>query len=111
MPITDALPDMKRELKFYPAKNNAPKKLTREQIQYFNEKGYIFPLNVFSQKKKPKPIARTLTNLWAKHRQRAKTATQSTGGTAVAKVSTTCSSITASSTTSKTCSDPTSSRA
>ncbi|MDE2724570.1 MAG: phytanoyl-CoA dioxygenase family protein, partial [Gemmatimonadota bacterium] len=50
MPITDALPGMKRELKFYPAKNNAPKKLTRAQIQQFNEKGYLFPLDVFSQK-------------------------------------------------------------
>ena len=50
MPITDALPDMKRELKFYPAKNDAPKKLTRAQIQHFNEKGYIFPLDVFSKK-------------------------------------------------------------
>ena len=50
MPITDALPGMKRELKFYPAKTDAPKKLTRAQIQYFNEKGYIFPLDVFTKK-------------------------------------------------------------
>ncbi len=50
MPITDALPNMKRELRFYPAKNDAPKKLTREQIQQFNEKGYIFPLDVFTKK-------------------------------------------------------------
>ena len=50
MPITDALPNMKRELKFYPAKNDAPKKLTSDQIQQFNEKGYIFPLNVFTKK-------------------------------------------------------------
>ena len=48
MAITDALPDMKRELKFYPTKNENPKKLTREQIQHFNKKGYIFPLDVFS---------------------------------------------------------------
>lgn len=48
MPITDALPDMQRELKFFPCKNETPKKLTRAQIQHYNEKGYIFPLDVFS---------------------------------------------------------------
>ena len=61
MPITDALPNMKRELKFYPAKNDAPKKLTSDQIQQFNKKGYIFP-SMSSRKKKPKPITRILTN-------------------------------------------------
>ena len=48
MAITDALPDMKRELKFYPVENNNPKKLSREQIHAFNEKGYLFPLDVFT---------------------------------------------------------------
>ena len=50
MAITDALPDMKRELKFYPAENDAPKKLTQAQIRHFNEKGYIFPLDVFTER-------------------------------------------------------------
>ena len=49
MPIMDALPDMKRELKFFPVKNEHPQKLTAEQIRQFNEKGYIFPLEVFTE--------------------------------------------------------------
>jgi non-haem Fe2+, alpha-ketoglutarate-dependent halogenase len=39
---------MQREIKFFPSGNETPKKLTREQIQSYNEKGYIFPLDVFS---------------------------------------------------------------
>ena len=50
MPITDALPEMKREIKFYPAENDAPKKLTRAQIRHFNDRGYIFPLDVFTER-------------------------------------------------------------
>ena len=46
MPIMDALPDMKRELKFFPVENENPQKLTAEQIHQFNGKGYIFPLDV-----------------------------------------------------------------
>jgi non-haem Fe2+, alpha-ketoglutarate-dependent halogenase len=49
MPITDAIPEMNRELKFFSAKNDNPKKLTRTQIQQFNENGYIFPLDVFNE--------------------------------------------------------------
>ena len=48
MPITDAIPDMKRELKFFPVANKNPKKLAKEQIAQFNEQGYIFPLDVFT---------------------------------------------------------------
>lgn len=50
MAITDALPDMKRELKFYPAETTTPQKLTPEQIQQYNQKGYICPLDVFTTK-------------------------------------------------------------
>jgi ectoine hydroxylase-related dioxygenase (phytanoyl-CoA dioxygenase family) len=46
----DALPDMKRELKYFPVENENPQKLTAEQIRQFNEKGYIFPLDVFTEK-------------------------------------------------------------
>lgn len=49
MPIMDALPDMKRELKFFPVENENPKRLTTDQIRQFNEKGYIFPLDVFAE--------------------------------------------------------------
>ncbi len=48
MPITDALPDMERELKFYPAKNTNPKVLTAEQIDRFNTDGYLCPLDVMT---------------------------------------------------------------
>ncbi|MBB15839.1 phytanoyl-CoA dioxygenase family protein [Candidatus Poribacteria bacterium] len=48
MSITNALPDMQRELSFSPVGRQNPKKLTTEQIRHFNEKGYLFPLDVFS---------------------------------------------------------------
>ena len=48
MPITDALPDMERELKFFSATNDNPQKLTRAQIHQFNVQGYICPLDVFT---------------------------------------------------------------
>lgn len=49
MPITDALPEMKRELKFFPAENENPSTLTSEQVRHFNEQGYVFPLDVFTE--------------------------------------------------------------
>ena len=48
MPVTDALPDMQRELAFFPCINGSPKKLTAEQIQQYNERGFISPLDVFT---------------------------------------------------------------
>ena len=48
MPITDALPDMQREIAFFPCTNSRPKKLTVEQIQQYNKRGYISPLDVFT---------------------------------------------------------------
>ena len=48
MLITDALPDMERELKFFSATNDNPQKLTPAQIRQFNEQGYICPLDVFT---------------------------------------------------------------
>lgn len=49
MPITDALPDMKRELRFYPSKDTALKQLTPGQIDSFNEQGYLCPLDVMTE--------------------------------------------------------------
>jgi hypothetical protein len=40
---------MKRELNFFPVKNDIPKKLRPEQITHFNEEGYIFPLDLFTE--------------------------------------------------------------
>ena len=48
MALMDALPDMERELRFFRAETQQPKKLTLDQVQQFNEKGYVFPLDVFT---------------------------------------------------------------
>lgn len=48
MGVLDALPDMTRELKFFPSETKNPQKLTPSQIADYNEKGYIFPLDLFS---------------------------------------------------------------
>jgi ectoine hydroxylase-related dioxygenase (phytanoyl-CoA dioxygenase family) len=41
------MPDIERDLTFYPVSNPHPAKLTREQIVQYNEKGFISPLDVF----------------------------------------------------------------
>lgn len=48
MAVLDALPDMTRELKFFPSETKNPQKLTPAQIAEYNEKGYIFPVDLFS---------------------------------------------------------------
>jgi len=47
MPDT-AFPDLDRTLAFHPIRNDDPQTLTPEQIQHYNQKGYIFPLDVFT---------------------------------------------------------------
>ena len=37
-----------RELKFFPAETTNPKTFTQEQLAHFNEKGYIFPIDLFA---------------------------------------------------------------
>ena len=49
MLLTDARPDMERELRFYPARNEHPRHLSHEQIARFNDKGFLFPLDIFSE--------------------------------------------------------------
>ena len=49
MPITDAMPELNRTLQFFPVKNENPLTLTPAQIEHFNEKGFISPLDVFSE--------------------------------------------------------------
>jgi hypothetical protein len=34
---------------FFPVENERPQKLSRQQIISFNDRGFIFPLDVFSQ--------------------------------------------------------------
>ena len=48
MAITDALPDMEREIEFFPVENKNPQTLTRDQIDQFNERGYLCPLDIFT---------------------------------------------------------------
>ncbi len=48
MAVLDALPDMTRELKFFPAETTNPKVLSPSQVADFNEKGYIFPIDLFT---------------------------------------------------------------
>ena len=37
MPLTNAHPEMERTLQFFPVENQAPRKLSREQISQLNE--------------------------------------------------------------------------
>lgn len=46
MPVTDAHPGMGRDLRFFPAVNDQPRHLTPEQLAQFNERGYLFPLEL-----------------------------------------------------------------
>lgn len=48
MAIMDALPDMDRKLQFFPADGNDPTTLSCEQVGHYNEKGYLFPIDVMS---------------------------------------------------------------
>ena len=47
--ILDAYPDLGRDLRFFPLGVDDPKLLTHEQIQHYNEKGYIAPITVFDE--------------------------------------------------------------
>ena len=44
--IVDAYPELNRDLRFFPLGVENPKLLTREQIDHYNEKGYIAPIDV-----------------------------------------------------------------
>lgn len=46
--ITDAYPELDRERQFFPLGVENPTHLTHNQIKQYNDKGYIFPLDVFS---------------------------------------------------------------
>jgi hypothetical protein len=43
----DKVRQLKREFRFFPAVNPHPRRLGREQISFYNEKGYLSPLAVF----------------------------------------------------------------
>ena len=50
MPVLDAHPDMERDLRFFPVTNPFPRRLTSARINDYNERGYIFPLELFTEK-------------------------------------------------------------
>ena len=41
-------PGAERDLRFFPIHNDSPNLLTQAQIQHYNERGFVFPLDVFS---------------------------------------------------------------
>ena len=48
IPTNDELDSLERDLNFYPAGVDNPKTLSKEQIEHFNRRGFITPLNIFS---------------------------------------------------------------
>lgn len=48
VPTDQELQSLDRDLRFYPSSNDAPKCLTREQIDGFNADGYVAPLQIFN---------------------------------------------------------------
>ncbi|MBM3214840.1 phytanoyl-CoA dioxygenase family protein [Candidatus Poribacteria bacterium] len=48
-PIQNAMPDLDRDLRFRPAAVETPERLTREQVDCYNERGYVSPIDVFSE--------------------------------------------------------------
>ena len=48
MALHDAIPDMARDLRFFPIETENPSRLTPEQILHYNELGYLFPIDLFT---------------------------------------------------------------
>ena len=46
---SNAYPELERDLSFHPTENPRPQKLTQEQVEHYNEFGYISPLDVYSR--------------------------------------------------------------
>ncbi len=46
---TDAYPELERDLRFFPLGVDEPTNLTTQQIEQYNGKGYVFPIDIFSQ--------------------------------------------------------------
>ena len=47
-PVTPAVSKDTRDLSFKPVMNNAPLRLTPQQIQFYNENGYLMPLKAYT---------------------------------------------------------------
>jgi non-heme Fe2+,alpha-ketoglutarate-dependent halogenase len=48
VPTENELKALERDLSFYPTENSNPSTLTHQQIEHFNEQGYIAPLGIYS---------------------------------------------------------------
>ncbi len=48
IPSADELQSMQRDLKFYPVENSVPQALSTSQIEHYNTRGFIAPLDVYS---------------------------------------------------------------
>ncbi|MDE2745711.1 MAG: phytanoyl-CoA dioxygenase family protein [Chloroflexota bacterium] len=46
---TDAFPELQRDLRFFPLGVDQPANLSTEQIEQYNDKGYVFPIDIFSR--------------------------------------------------------------
>ena len=46
--LTDAMPEVDRDLRFHPVHHEHPRRLTPAQLRQYDERGYIFPLDVFT---------------------------------------------------------------
>ncbi|MBK34838.1 MAG: phytanoyl-CoA dioxygenase family protein [Gemmatimonadetes bacterium] len=46
--VRDAMPELERDLTFHPVVNVTPSVLSSGQIRDFNERGFVFPIEVFS---------------------------------------------------------------
>jgi ectoine hydroxylase-related dioxygenase (phytanoyl-CoA dioxygenase family) len=46
---SNAYPELERDLRFFPLGVDQPAHLTLEQVEQYNEKGYVFPVDIFSQ--------------------------------------------------------------
>lgn len=45
---SDAFPELERDLRFFPLGVEEPRYLSGEQIRQYNERGYVFPVDIFS---------------------------------------------------------------
>lgn len=48
VPEGQQLGQIERDLRFHPARNDNPQKLTSDQIEHFNREGYVRPIRVYS---------------------------------------------------------------
>lgn len=46
---SNAYPELDRDLRFFPLGVDRPAHLTSEQIEQYNERGYVFPVDIFTQ--------------------------------------------------------------